>query len=296
MTLVSGVVLRYNGASEALIEKSNSAMSSPLWFVDLLKWLYPSRHVLARMTHFPLIGQVVDHFLFRDDEIIYLPKDHTVQIRADLEPPSSTVLPSQVVDHFICQAQHHWIMDTCICREGEGCQKYPVDLGCIFLGESVTKINPALGRFVTQEEALVHAQRCREAGLVHTIGRNRLDAVWLGAHPSEKLLTICNCCPCCCLWGLATDLTPDIGDKITKMSGVHVAVNGNCSGCELCLDGVCNMNAVEMVNGQVQISGACRGCGRCVEVCPDGAIELTIQDPQILQRTIEQITPLVDLS
>lgn len=270
-------------------------MSSPLWLVDLLKWLYPSRRLLARLTHFPLFGSLVDTFLFRDDEVIYLPKDHTVQIQADLDQPGSILLPSQVVDHFIQQAQHHWIMDFCICREGEGCQDYPSELGCIFLGESITKIHPDLGRRVSQHEALDHARRCREAGLVHTIGRTRLDAWWLGAHPSERLLTICNCCPCCCLWGLAPDLTPDIGQKIIKMPGVQVTVNGDCSGCGRCLDDLCVMDALQKVNGMAHINGRCRGCGRCVDACPEGAIELTLQDPQALEHTIARISPLVDL-
>jgi len=270
-------------------------MARPLWFVNILKWLYPSRRIFAKMTRLPVIGQVVDYLFFRKDEIIYLPKDNTVAVHENLEDPTSMVLPSQVVDHFIQQATHHWIMDFCICREGEGCRDYPHDLGCIFLGESVTKINSELGRRVTKEEALQHARRCREAGLVHTIGRNRLDAVWLGAFPSRKLMTICNCCPCCCLWGLVPHLTPAIGDKITKMPGVQVLVNERCTGCGECLNGICAMEAVEWKDGKAVINGACRGCGRCVEVCPQDAIQLTIQGSQSLENTVTRISPLLDL-
>lgn len=271
-------------------------MARPIWFVNLLKKLYPSRKFFARMTHIPAVGQIVDHFLFRDDEMYHLPKDNTVPINIDLDVPASTVLPSQIVDHFIQEAEHHWVMDACICREGEGCQEYPHQAGCIFLGDSVEKINPRLGRKVTREEALAHARKCREAGLVHSIGRNRLDAVWLGAYPSEQLMTICNCCPCCCLWGLAPHLTPDIGQKIKRMPGVQVSVNGNCSACGTCLEGVCVMDALHMEGETVQINQECRGCGRCVEICPHGAIELTIHNPHHIQETIDLLSPLVDLS
>lgn len=271
-------------------------MARPTWFVNLLKWLYPSRRAFAKMTHLPVIGQVVDFFLFRDDTIIYLPQDHTIAIHAEIEEESSMVLPSQVVDYFIERASHHWIMDFCICREGNGCRDYPHDLGCIFLGESVTKINSDMGRRVTKEEALQHAQRCQEAGLVHTIGRSRLDAAWLGAFPSQKLMTICNCCPCCCLWGLAPHLAPTIGGKITKMPGVQVTITERCTGCGECLDGICAMEALEQKDGKIIINGACRGCGRCVEICPQEAIELTIHGTHSLQETIARISPLVDLT
>ncbi len=82
--------------------------------------------------------------------------------------PESMIIPSQVVEHFINKANYHWIMDFCICREGDKCQDYPRDLGCLFLGKPVLQINSKLGRLVTKEEALEHARLCREAGLVHS--------------------------------------------------------------------------------------------------------------------------------
>jgi len=270
-------------------------MARPIWFVNFLKRIYPTRHSIARLTKLPLIGDLVDHLLFRGDEMYVIPKDQTIQINAQLDNPESTIIPSQLVEHYINQASHHWIMDFCICREGDGCQDYAQDLGCIFLGEPVLQINSKLGRLVTREEALDHARRCREAGLVHSVGRNRLDSIWLGANPAEELMTICNCCPCCCLWGLVTDLTPKISEKITRLPGVELAVNGNCTGCGLCADGICFADAIQVKNGQAVISLECRGCGRCVEICPEGAIILTIDGKENLQETIRRLDQLVDL-
>lgn len=270
-------------------------MSRPIWFVNFLKRIYPSRRPMARLTNLPLIGNLVDHLLFRGDEMFVIPKDHTIQINAPLDTPESTIIPSQLVERYIEQANHHWIMDFCICREGDGCQDYPRELGCLFLGKPVTQINSKLGRLVDKEEALEHVRRCREAGLVHSIGRNRLDSVWLGAKPSEELLTICNCCPCCCLWGLVTDLTPKIGNKITSMPGVEVAIGEECTGCELCADGICFADAIQVHNGRAEISLECRGCGRCVEICPEEAILLTINGESNFETIQKRLDQLVDL-
>jgi ferredoxin len=271
-------------------------MSRPLWFVALLKKLLPDRFWMAKLTHVPPIGAVVDYSLFRDDDVIYLPRDGTIQVYENIPEPEDMVLPSQIVEHFIEAANYHWVMDFCICREGGDCQDYPKELGCIFLGEAVTQINPKLGRLVSKEEALEHARRCREAGLVHMIGRNRLDVVWLGANPGDKLMTICNCCPCCCLWKMLPVLTPDIGKKISKMPGVTVTVTDLCNGCGTCTEGVCFVDAIRLDNDRAVITTECRGCGLCVEVCPNEAIELRIDQAAFVQNTIDRLSPLVDIT
>lgn len=272
-------------------------MGRPIWFVNLIKHFFPDRFRFAKWTHFPWVGSVVEYMLFDGDDIVYLPKDHTIFINATIEEPINTVLPSKIVTHFIEQANYHWVMDFCICREAQGCQDFDQKLGCLFLGEAVLKINPKLGQLVSKDEALAHAERCRQAGLVHMIGRNKLDALWLGADPGEKLLTICNCCPCCCLWKMLPVINASIGDKITRMPGVQVAVTDQCGGCGTCADGICFVDAISLKeNGKAQIAEACRGCGRCVEVCPNQAIELTVEDPTFLTQTINQLSSLVDVT
>jgi ferredoxin len=237
----------------------------------------------------------VDYFVFRGDDMIILPKDESIKINVPLDYPESTIIPSQVVENYINQAEYHWVMDFCMCRESDGCQDYPQKLGCLFLGEPVLKINSKLGRRVSKEEALEHARLCREAGLVHTIGRNRLDSIWLGTSPVEGLMTICNCCPCCCLWGIVPDITPRISQKITRMPGVVVKIGDNCQGCGTCTDGICFAEAIQVLNGKADISLECRGCGRCVEVCPESAITLSINGGKSIQDAINRLDKLVDL-
>ncbi len=274
-------------------------MARPLWFVQLLKKTFPNRRMIALATRVPGVGRVVDKMLFENDDIMYLPKDSvitkTISVGRSLEHPVETVLPSKIVEHFIKKANYHWIMNFCICRDASKCKDYPIGYGCLFLGEAAMRINPLLGRRVTKEEALDYVRKCREAGLVHLIGRNKLDSFWLDAKPGDKLLTICNCCPCCCLWKILPDLTPGIGKKITKMPGVHVQVTDRCQACGTCTQGVCFVDAIHLVGDHAVISEECRGCGRCVEACPNGAIDLTIDDEHYFDDSVERIDKVVNV-
>jgi len=298
-------------------------MSRPLWFVEIIKKAFPTRFALSKLTRkVPLFRKFIDHYLFRGDDIIYMPNDnvvidnvaansvsHTVpnnvgsnivEINQPIVQPEETVLPSQIVEHFIEEAKYVWLMDKCLCRDAAQCKDYPIDLGCIFMGEAVLEINPKLGHLATKEEAIEHLHRARDAGLVNMIGRNRIDTVWMGVGPGDKLLTICHCCPCCCLWRVLPEIHPEIASRVTKMPGVTVTVTDRCVGCGACtrpVDGhdVCFADAIRLVDGRAVISDACRGCGRCVEVCPHNAIELHIDGTGFVEESIARLEPLVDL-
>jgi ferredoxin len=273
------------------------AMGSPKWFVELIKKSYPGRFFFARLTNLPILGHMVGYSFFKGDDMIYLPRDNTIRIHEQIESTEEIVLPSQVVEYFIEQANYHWIMDFCLCRAGNDCQDYPVSYGCLFLGEAVLKINPEFGRLVSKQEALDHIRRCRDAGLVHMIGRSKLDAVWLGTSPANKLLTICNCCPCCCLWKVLPVVNPMISKRVYKMPGTQISVDPNlCAGCGVCTESVCFVDAIHLENDIAVIDETCRACGRCFEVCPNQAIELTILDDSYIRETIQIIAPLVDVT
>jgi ferredoxin len=271
-------------------------MSRPVWFVNLTKKLFPARFLAASATNLPLIGPLVDQMLFENDDLVYLTRNKAFQINEDIEVGEEFVLPSQIVTHFVEQASVHWIMNECICRGADDCKDYPVDLGCLFLGEAAEGINPELGRRVTVDEAREHAHRAQAAGTVHMIGRNKLDTVWLGVGPGTKLLTICNCCPCCCMWKMIPQVNPLISTKVNRMPGVTIQVSEDCSGCEICLNGVCFVDAISMNGGAATIGDSCRGCGNCVILCPEEAIKISISDHTFVEETISHIAPLVEVS
>lgn len=270
-------------------------MALPL-HVRLLKRGFPHRFLVAKLTRAPILGGIIDHMLFDGDDMIYLPKDQAIEMNKSIVSRGEMVLPSQVVEHFIDKAKYQWIMDWCICRSSTRCKDYPINLGCLFLGEATLKIDPRLGHRATKEEALEHVRRCREAGLVHLIGRNKLDAVWLRVEPANKLLTICNCCPCCCLWRVLPDLAPEIRAKIAKMPGVRVTVTDRCVGCGTCAKGICFVDAIRIVNGRAVRTEECRGCGRCVDVCPQKAIEISVEDGEFIRQAVERISSSADIT
>lgn len=266
----------------------------PLWVIDFIKKNFQYKFFYAKLTKLPLLGSLIDWMFFDNDNLVYLSKDSVLVEVNQKIPFTNTVLPSQIVHHFIDEASIHFIMDFCLCRDSEVCHRHPIDIGCLFMGEAAAKIDPRLGRIVSRDEAHQHVAKAREAGLVHLIGRNKLDSVWLDTGPEEKLMTVCSCCSCCCIWKMIPYLGLHISSKITRIEGVNVSVTGDCSGCGVCID-ACFIKAIKMVDGVASISDMCRGCGRCVESCPQKAIRIEI-DPAFYEVTLNKIESSLDIT
>jgi ferredoxin len=273
-------------------------MATPMWFVNLIKRHFGLRYFGAEMTKWPILGPLMERALFNGhqtgDALFYLPKDR-VLVEQKIPIQENLAVPSVVVEHFINQANYIFLMDKCICREAAGCEDYDHGIGCIFLGEAVLDINPKLGSLVEKPTALAHIQKAREAGLVHLIGRDKIDAVWMGVSPSEKLMTICNCCPCCCLFRFLPNLAPKLQKKIERMPWVHVEITEDCIGCGKCAEDVCFIDAIKMIDGRAQIDEDCRGCGNCAEACPEEAIQVVIEDPEYITHAIQRLSEAVDV-
>jgi len=273
-------------------------MARPLWLINILKKNFGLRFIGAEMTKWPVLGRVMERALFNGhqtgDALFYLPKDR-VMIGQRVDAQDNLVVPSSVVSHFIEEANHVFLMDTCICRDAAGCQDYDHDIGCIFLGEAVLDINPKLGRLVDKATAQAHVERARQAGLVHLIGRDKIDAVWMGVKPSTKLMTVCNCCPCCCLFKFLPNLAPKLQKKIERMPWVHVEVTEDCVGCGKCTEDVCFIDAIHLEDGRAVIQEECRGCGNCAEVCPEGAIRVVVERDDYVENAIARLSQAVDV-
>ena len=165
------------------------------------------------------------------------------------------------------------------------CKEYPVDMGCLFLGDAAAKIHPEIGQQVDIKEALAYAEKCRESGLIHLIGRGTIDTFWLNVEPVEKLMTVCNCCPCCCLNRVAIHMPGKAGKMVSKIPGIHVKVTDECTGCGTCTDN-CPYGAIRKdgTTGKAVVTDViCKGCGICATNCPEGAIVINHYRPdQIL--------------
>ncbi len=199
------------------------------------------------------------------------------------------VLPGVVVDRFIENASYIFAMDACICRQANTCSNYPLEIGCLFIGEGARKINPGFGREIDAQEAKDLQRRAESAGLINLVGKNRLDKLYLGVHPAEQMLTVCHCCECCCLWQLLTVLPDSITERVKKMDGVEVVVTGKCRGCGNCIQ-ACFVHAISIENHTASINrDMCRGCGRCVLKCPEQAISLTFEKNAYFRKCLELI-------
>lgn len=266
-------------------------------FVNLIEKFFPHRSKLAKFTKIPILNWITKKMVFEKTNLTILPKDTIVEIslNKNIPPPESIVLPSKIVEHFIKKSSYQFIMDFCICRESMDCTNYPKNLGCLFLGEAAKHINNEFGYEATKAEALKHVEKCRKLGLVHLVGRDVIDEQWLGVSPGEKLMVICNCCNCCCLWRILPDMDKDLGLVVKKMPGVQIVVTDECTGCKKCKD-ICFVKAIKMEDGVAKISNECRGCGRCAEICPNDAIELKINNKDFIEKTIKRINSSVDVS
>jgi heterodisulfide reductase subunit A-like polyferredoxin len=175
------------------------------------------------------------------------------------------------------------------------CNNYPQTLGCLFLGEAIQEINPKYGHITSPKEAHNHINKCQQAGLIHIIGRDKVDETWLNVTNGQKLMTICNCCECCCLWKMLPNLNEKINSRYKKMPGVNVEVTEACTGCGQCIT-ACFLEGIHIVNDKAVLSENCRGCGRCVDKCPNNAIKLTISDTKSMEKTIQRVKQSVDLT
>lgn len=270
-------------------------MGAPVFLFELIKKCFPLRFFGAQMASLPLMDRLVDQVFFKNDRILYVPKQR-VTVREAIAAPENALLPGELAAHFIRSASHRFIMKECLCRTAADCHDYPQELGCIFLGPSAAHINPALGRMASVEEALDHQQRCAQAGLFHMIGRGRIDAIWLGVRPGKQLMTICNCCPCCCLFRMLPHLPPVIQPKISRLPGVEFEVNGDCVACGRCAS-QCFVQAVHIEEGRAAIDpDICRGCGHCADICPKKAIHLRLTRSDVIETATRMLSEVVSVN
>jgi len=257
---------------------------------DRLLKLYKYKDLAFMLTRVPGLKQLGRLIMPPDSmSLTYVP------IYENLELPPGTVAPTSVIEHFIGEASDHMILNVCPCRTENGCEDFGQDFGCTFLGPAVRGIDPEVGTLVSKEEALAHLQQATDAGLVSCVGKFKGDAIMLGLRDHQKLMTICHCCPCCCISTSMPYASREARDILKKLEGVTVEVGEECNGCGRCVD-YCVFGEMHLVDGKAVIGEECKGCGRCAMVRKRDAVKITIDNPDYVEQCIERISALVDIS
>lgn len=256
---------------------------------DRVLSMYKHKDLAFKMTNWPIVGTIAQKLLdAKNMTLTYIP------INQDLEQPESTAAPVSVIEHFINEACHHVILSRCPCRSENGCKDFPGDFGCTFIGAAARDVRPEVGRHVTKEEALEHLHKATEMGLISCLGRFKGDAIMLGVKDHAHLMTICHCCPCCCISTSMPYASKQARDALVRLEGVTVDVSDKCNGCGLCVE-ACIFKAIEVKNDVAIVGEECKGCGRCVTSCKRKAISITIDNPNFIEECISRLSDKVDV-
>lgn len=258
---------------------------------DRILSLYKYKDLAFKMTNWPGFSFIGKRFMDSDNlTLTYIP------INQDLVLPESAAAPVSIIEHFINEACHHVILSRCPCRSGNDCEDFPADFGCTFIGAAARGVRPEVGRHVTREEALEHLREATRMGLVSCLGRFKGDAIMLGVRDHAHLMTICHCCPCCCLTTSMPLASKEARGLLVKLEGVKVEITDGCNGCGLCEE-VCNFEAIKVEGGVAVVDEEeCKGCGRCATVCKRKAVRITVDNPAFIEECIGRLSDKVDVT
>ena len=169
--------------------------------------------------------------------------------------------------HYIDNCGEPIVLNECICRKkndiiGKSCQKTDLRESCLsFRSAGQAYLDRGLGRVISKEEALKIIEQAEREGLV------------LQAGNSQRPMSICTCCGCCCNL-LANEKKLDTPAQFLGSNDFAQVDQDLCTGCGTC-ETRCQMDAVDIIDGISNINlDRCIGCGVCVPTCPETAIEL----------------------
>lgn len=237
-----------------------------------------------KWSNLPVLKWIINPFFaYPHNEVTYVP------IQVEVDPPESVSIPHRLARRVLSLASDIFILDECLCRGQTKCVHYPRDIGCIALGKAVEKMHPSNGRKATLEEGYAHLQRAADAGLIASVAHVWIDPLAFALPNFDRLMFICLCDDCCCLYRThLQNRGPNLDRACKGVPGISViADRERCTGCGECA-GRCFVGAITMEDGRVNIGPECRSCGRCVEICSRGALALDMEEEEVLFRRIKQ--------
>lgn len=264
--------------------------------MTLQAYFFPFARKVLQGTRHTLIGKMASFVTIpllsgKNFNITYLP------INQHITGLQESLLPRTVLERIIRSSAHRAIIRRCTCRDGNRCKNHPVELGCLLLGKGAAEIGNGVSRHVSVSEAIEHAGKCIENGLVPFIGRFRADDFLWGVRNRGKLVTVCFCCPCCCLIQNTVKYLPPLSqDSIVKLKGLHIETDQVlCDGCGRCVS-ECFIGARRLVDGSLLYDpGLCKGCGRCITICPKQAVFAEVDDvDEAVADLIGRVRELID--
>jgi UDP-glucose 4-epimerase len=252
------------------------------------KWIFYSLSKIFQLGRVPYAQDLVLWISPKHNNLSCLP------INRDIEGAEGINLTNQVLDHFLEKAKHRVIVDVCACRRVLGCKEYPMDIGCMMMGESALNIPKKISRQVGIVEAKAHVHRAIEAGLIPTTGKVRIDKDFFMVPGDGKLLTLCFCCECCSVTRFFRYASQQKLDGMhPPVEGLSIEVTNECDGCNECVSR-CHLNAIEVKGERAVIGGMCRVCGRCALHCPRGAMKLKLTNPAAVEDVVRRIEAVVE--
>lgn len=249
-----------------------------------LKLSWPIVRMGKKWSSLPVLRRIINPFFaYPHNEVTYVP------INVEVEAPESVSVPLRLVKRVVALASDIFILDECMCRRHTSCRNYSKDIGCMVLGKAVDRMHPSHGRKATLKEAYDHLQKAADAGLIASIAHVWIDPLAFGLTRFDRLMFICLCDDCCCLY--RTDLEkrgPNLDKACKGVPGISVVADKElCSGCGTCAE-KCFVRAISMSDGKAHIGEDCRGCGRCVEICPQKALDLNLEEEEVLYKRIKK--------
>lgn len=210
-----------------------------------------------------------------------------VPINIGVKAPESAALPRRLLERMLSEIDDIFLLNGCICRTLHPVKGFPAELGCMALGPAARMIHPSHGRLVTSSEAAEHVRRAAGAGLVASVAHTWIDAVGFGIGPFSRLMFICFCDDSSCIFrSHMKNRGPNLNRAYKKLPGISVSVDAAlCDGCGVCVE-KCFAAEMRLENGKAVIGPDCKACGRCLELCPRGAIAMHFEDEERLYRSL----------